>query len=312
GSGDLAHAVVGPAPLEAAKLGGEYTLVKNWDFGANGNIRNNADLAREFQFHDQFGTIANGTHYGAVMVAPSEDTAITARGLHLPGDKQPVERADRPFREWTDGALRANVRPLDPSQSELSAADHNVGCGSFMAKWTLPSGGELLGRDVVWETRVRMPTSQPGYWFALWTAGNKWEHGAEMDVLESFGTPFVLGNAFHSDSVGGENEVDYSNWHGALSKLGVPSAERDLANWHTFTWGYLKDDTSVVYYDGHEIQHGELHWTSGGQRGGEKINMFFLFDFAWGHTNVPDVNLTVPAAGFDLSYEVDYSRVYVR
>jgi hypothetical protein len=42
-----------------------------------------------------------------------------------------------------------------------------------MAKWSLPSGGALLGQDMVWETRVRMPKPLPGFWFALWTAGDR-------------------------------------------------------------------------------------------------------------------------------------------
>jgi hypothetical protein len=36
-------------------------------------------------------------------------------------------------------------------------------CGSFMAKWRLPSGGKGLKRELLWETRVRMP-KQIWYW----------------------------------------------------------------------------------------------------------------------------------------------------
>jgi hypothetical protein len=40
--------------------------------------------------------------------------------------------------------------------------------------------------------------------------------------------------------------------------------------------------------------------------------MWFLFDFGWGHTQISDVNISLPAAGFQITYEVDYSRVYMR
>ena len=43
--------------------------------------------------------------------------------------------------------------------------------------------GALLGKDILWETRARMPVPLAAYWFALWTAGNQWNKGAEMDVL---------------------------------------------------------------------------------------------------------------------------------
>jgi hypothetical protein len=40
--------------------------------------------------------------------------------------------------------------------------------------------------------------------------------------------------------------------------------------------------------------------------------MSFLFDFGWGHTQISDVNITLPASNFGITYEVDYSRVYLR
>jgi hypothetical protein len=40
--------------------------------------------------------------------------------------------------------------------------------------------------------------------------------------------------------------------------------------------------------------------------------MRFLFDFSWGHTQVSDVNIELPASMFPLTYEIDYSRVYLR
>jgi len=313
GVGDLKQPLNGPGPLEVAKLAGEpYHLVKNWDFGKNGTIRSQADLSEEFEFHDHWNTIANGTNYGAVTVAPSDSAAIGAGGLGLPGDKQPVEDPSRPTREWTDGSMLAHVRPLSPAQQTVSALRHDAGNGSMMAKWQLPKGGALLGHDLVWETRVRMPKPVAGYWFALWTAGSKWDKGAEMDVLESFGTPNIDADAFHADSVGGSNLVEYKSWPEALDEVGVPRQNRELLDWHTWTWVYLRDDTYEIYYDGHRVQHGVIHWTHGADEGAEPVDMRFLFDFSWGHTEVSDVKIELPASAFPLTYEIDYSRVYMR
>jgi hypothetical protein len=63
GTGDINAPAKGPGPSLASTIGGAaFTLVKNWDFGTSGTIRGTSDLVSEFQFHDQFGTIANGTH----------------------------------------------------------------------------------------------------------------------------------------------------------------------------------------------------------------------------------------------------------
>ncbi|MET0385936.1 MAG: hypothetical protein ABW321_08250 [Polyangiales bacterium] len=313
GVGDLAQPAGGPAPLEAAKLKGDpFVLVKNWDFGSDGTIRNLDELMAEFQFHDNFGTIANGTNYGAVTVAPTIESAIAALDLDLDDDMQPVEDPENPTREWTNGSLLAHVRPLEAEQNKVKASKHNVGNGSFTAKWGLPNGGVLLGKDLVWETRVRMPKIAPGYWFALWTAGRLWNGGAEMDVVESFGAPHTPGDSFHSDSVGGTNMIDYSSWPVALGQLGVPADERLLSDWHTWTWVYLRDDSYEVYYDGYRVQYGQIHWTNGGLAGGEPIDMRFLFDFSWGHTQVSDVDIELKSEELPVTYEIDYSRVYLR
>jgi hypothetical protein len=314
GSGDIDDPVSGPAPSESSHLGGApFVLVKNWDFGANGTIKNINDLNAEFEYKDQFGTIANGSHYGAVIVAPNTASAIQAGGLGLASDRQPVEDPSRPYREWTQSTLKTYVRPLDPNQTSVSVSAHNAGCGSFMAKWSLPSGGERLGYDVVWETRARIPTPLPAYWFALWTSGNQWNGGAEMDVVEAFGASHIFANAFHSDSVGGTNTINYSSWPNALDQAGVPAgAARDLRQWHTWTWLYREDNSYEVYYDGHRVQYGKIEWTNGGSANGTPIDMRFLFDFGWGHTDIADVNITLPASQFPMTYEIDYSRVYLR
>ena len=145
GGGTIASPAAGPKP--AFGIGGTgMILVKNWHFGKNGTIKNYADMNANFQYHDQFGTIGNGTNYGAVTVAPDAANAI---------DGQPIEGdACPPVREFTDDSLRTLLQPLYGATKVLPR-QHNAGCGSFMAKWHLPRGGSLLGQDIVWETRVR-------------------------------------------------------------------------------------------------------------------------------------------------------------
>ena len=68
----------------------------------------------------------------------------------------------------------------------------------------------------------------------------------------------------------------------------------------------------MVYFDGRVVQSGTIHWTLGGTSTGEAINMSFLFDFGWGHTQIADVNVSLPASTFGITYEIDYSRAYLR
>jgi hypothetical protein len=306
GVGDLSRPAVGPGPSEAGNIGGpSFVLVKNWDFGTSGTIRNTSALVSEFQFQDQFGTIGNGTNHGAVIVAPDAQTAI---------QNQPVEDSARPTREWTAEAMRAHVRPLTTEQTSVSVPLHNAGCGSIVAKWKLPSGGAHLGRELLWETRARMTKPLPAYWFAIWAGGNKWDRGPEMDVVESFGTPNIYPppTAFHVNSTGGSDTIDYASWPNGLDAAGVPSDARDLTRSHTWSWHYRTDDTYVVYYDGHVVQRGTIHWTLSGDAGGEVLELYFLIDLGWGHVEIPDINITLPATSFPLTYEIDYSRVYLR
>lgn len=316
GVGDVRTPALGPPPTEAAKVAGApFVLVKNWNFGSAGTIANTSDLISEFEFHDQFDTIANGTKYGSVTVAPTPETSIhVARELGLPDNKQPVEDPLRPNREWKPEVLVAHVRPLSASATKVSVKAHDTGNGSFMAKWKLPSGGRGLGKDLLWETRARIPKPLLGYWFAIWTAGNRWDDGAEMDVVESFGVPHLAPGAkcFHVNSVGGDDDERFDNWPRGLRKAGVPDSKWDLSQWHTWTWVYLRDDSYRVYYDGHLVQRGKLHWTFGAKPDGPPIDMRFLFDFSWGHTEIADVNISLPASSFPLTYEIDYSRVYLR
>jgi len=307
GGGTVGSPAVGPPP--SFGIGGPgMVLVKNWHFGKNGTIKNYADMNANFFYHDQFGTIANGTNYGAVMVAPDTANALT---------KQPIEGvACPPVRQFTDDSLITLLQPLNGATT-VSPTQHNVGCGSFMAKWKLPNGGSLLGQDIVWETRVRYVTP-PYFWFALWTAGNKWNRGAEHDLVESFGydngggyTNYD-GRYWHSNSVGARDTVNYGSWGRAMAAQGIRSY--DASKYHIWTWVYKKDNSYAMYVDGVLVQSGtDYHWTLGNKADGEPIDMVFLFDGGGGHTKGASVNHSLPASALaGKYYEWNYSRVYLR
>lgn len=314
GGGALDAPAVGPAP--AFGLGGEgLVLVKNWDFGtdAGSTITDQATMNVHFQYHDQFGTVANGTNYGAPIVAPSADLALTHSSI-----PQPVEGRDtggKPVRAFTAEGLKTFLVPLRGA-AECHPERHDVGCGSFQAIWKLPKGGSRLGQDVVWETRVRMVTP-PYFWFAIWTCGNKWNRGAEIDVVESFGydngggyTNYD-GRYWHVGIVGGRKDIEYKNWGATMRQVGFPSF--DATQWHVWTMVYRADDRIEVFLDGKTVQTGFSHWTLKTEPDGEALDMSFIFDGGWGHTKVASVNKPLKAEAFaDSFYEWDYSRVYLR
>jgi hypothetical protein len=138
-----------------------------------------------------------------------------------------------------------------------------------------------------------------------------------MDLIESFG--FDNGGGFtnydghlwHSDSVGGVDEVDYSSWPAAMASVGVTSY--DATAYHLWQWLYLKDNSYTAYVDGIRVQYGSVDWTLGGIEGGEPIDMSLIFDAGWGHTQVASVDHSLPASALaGTHYEFDYSRVYLR
>jgi len=313
GGGTVFDPAVGPSP--AFKIGGpEMVLVKNWHFGTDGTIKNSADMSANFYYHDQFGTINNGGKYGSNTVSP--DSANSTGGQPIEGVNSP------PVRAFTTDSLKTFLTPLD-KVTKVQVRNHNAGNGSFMAKFRLPNGGSLLGRDIVWETRVRYVTP-PYYWFAIWTAGNKWKwdgqaQGAEHDLVEGFGYDNGGGNTnydgrfFHSNSVASpmKDEWNFWDWGGTMEKQGIKKF--DGTQYHIWTWHYKKDNTFTMYMDGIKIQGGkDYFWTFGNKAGDEPIDIDFLFDAGWGHNQIGSVNKELDASAFDGKfYEWNYSRVYL-
>lgn len=307
GGGTVESPALGPKP--SFGIGGPgMVLVKNWHFGAKGTIKNYTDMSANFLYHDQFGTIGNGTNYGAVTVAHDAATALYHQPIE--GDASP------PVRQFTDDSLRTLLVPLYGA-TKVIPYQHNAGCGSFMAKWKLPNGGSLLGQDLVWETRVRYVTP-PYFWFAIWTAGNKWNNGAEQDLVESFGydnggnNTNYDGRFWHSNAVDATDVTDYKDWSKGMASHGIKTF--DPVKYHVWTWEYKKDNSYAMYVDGVLMQSGkDYHWTNGCKATDEPIDMVFLFDAGWGHTQIDSVNRPLPSTAFaGKFYEWNYSRVYLR
>lgn len=304
----------------AAPVG--YQLIKDWDFGTTGNVRNKADLSAEFQYHDQFNTIANGVRYGSMQSAESAETAIQqwSLGVLAPSYTQPI-RPDT--REFTSTSILLHVKPVNASQATVGPAwKKDAVDGSLTAKYSLPKGGSRLGKDLKWETRFRVRTPMParGYWFAIWAAGTSWNDGPEMDVIESFSSNCEYGHcfaqSFHVDPVpmnATTRQVDYSEWWSGMKKSGMPSSESVLTNWHTLTWEYLRDDTYVVTMDDKVFQRGTLPWRD--THANVDTDMHFLIDGRAGIVDVWPIQeevITVPASGIVFTYEIDYSRIWLR
>lgn len=306
GGGTLGSPAVAPPP--AYQYGDGFVCVKNWDFGAKGTIKNIADMNANFMYHDQFGTIRN-PNYGAVIVAPDQADA-------LPG--QPIEgnaTGGRPVRAFLADGLKTFIVPLDGATT-LSPTEHNAGSGSFQAKWTLPTGGVLLGHDILWETRVRF-VPPPYFWMSIWCCGNKWDHGAEMDLIEDFGydngrgMTNYRGDYFHSNSAGGSDASPYGDWGATMASYGI--TDFDASQWHTWAWLYRKDDTYEAFVDGRLCQSGTMHWTLACKPDGEQINMSFIFDGSWGSPTVKNDDFPLAASALaNTYYEWGYSRVYLR
>ena len=349
GGGTVADPAIGPPP--SFGLGGPgMVLVKNWHFGTDGTIKNQADMNANFQYHDQHNSIANGSNaYGALIVAPDDAHAIfpgdvyyydddgTHKGRGL-GTGQPIEGRDSaPVRQFTADSLKTFLTPLKNAKTLVNGVltvmpdRHEVGCGSFMSSWFLPAGGSLLGQDIVWETRVRYKTP-PYFWFSLWTDGNRWRwdngaRGAEHDLIESYGEDYASegagttygktnfdGHLWHSNSVAGADTVNYFTgawWGAAMAQQGIKSY--DASQYHIWSWVYKHDNSYAMYVDGKLVQSGTgYYWTFGNREADSPINMDFRFDGGWGHLSVRQVDKPLPASALaGTYYEYSYSRVYL-
>lgn len=303
--------------LSPCILGGPFELLHNWDFGTLGNITNNTDLIAQFSFHDNFNTIANGNKYGAVVVAPTDAQAISVDpSLNQPGNMQPVEDPSNPTRVFTPDTMLMNVMPLFDAAT-CTPAQHNIGCGSFYANGVLDAGGSNLGKDIIWEIRIRLNNPSLYFWYATWTDGNLWFNGAEVDTPETFGAANVFPPAqyFHVNSNGGTDRIHYPTWPGPLQKLaGLPDGGLDLTQFHIWTWLYRADNNYMTWVDNYEVQSGFIHWNRSGDPLQPAINMTLLFDCTWGNVAVPSVNpdTGVPAAQLSYACEIDYSRLWLR
>jgi hypothetical protein len=157
----------------------------------------------------------------------------------------------------------------------------------------------------------------PYFWFAIWSAGSQWNGGAEEDVVESFGYDNGGGNTnydgrfWHTNSVGGSDADAYADWGGSMAAHGITGY--DATRYHIWSWVYRRDNTSSVYVDGVLVNSGTINWTLGGGAGAAPINLYFLFDGTWAHTQIGSVNHDLNAADFTGKYyEWDYSRVYLK
>ena len=316
GGGTDATPAVGPAA--SYDLGKGFTLVKNWNWGTNGTIRTMTDMTREFNYHDQFNTIGNGENYGSRSMAADKASSIVYYGPNGPVTQR-VEDPQQPVRQLFGNYLRTYLVPLDGA-TRIKPNWHNVGDGSFAAKWQLPKAGSALGRDLVWETRMRYVVPQQ-YWWALWICANPWtpDKGPEFDLVEGFGydngcdpscTNFD-GRYWHSNSIGGQDEINYGNWPTGMATVGFTAF--DPTQYHTWTLVYHKDDSYDMYCDGVRVQGGKSYlWKEAQNPGGKPVDVTFLFDAAWGHTQIKEVNNELDAAILKGTYyEFDYSRVYL-
>lgn len=349
GGGTVSAPAVGPAP--SFGLGGPgLVLVKNWHFGTNGTIKNQADLNANFFYHDQHKSIANGSNaYGSLIVAPDDAHAIFPGDVYYYTDDathssrgaglgQPIEGRDSaPVRQFTADSIKTFLTPLKNASTKENGVltvlpdRHEVGNGSFMASWFLPTGGSLLGQDIVWETKVRYKTP-PYFWFSLWTDGNKWRwdngaRGAEHDLIESYGEDYKSegagtasgndnfdGHLWHSNSVAGSDTVNYFTgawWGQAMADQKIKAYDASL--YHIWTWVYKKDNSYAMYVDGAKVQSGTgYYWTFGNRVTDAPINMSFRFDGGWGHCSVRQVDKPLPASALaGTFYEYAYSRVYL-
>ncbi len=305
------------APLPDAIAGEGWMPGYDLTFGfrrAGATVRDRASLCEAVYFFDQFGQKNNGGgNYLADNMAPPE--------CRDPGPCS-IYAADYPFHEIGPDTLKCFVKPRDRNAERIEPAPFGkpqpVGASGFRLKTPGFSEGlgSRLGRDVCWETRCRMSSPLPYFWWALWIAGEKWDRGAELDVPESFGFDNGFGRlnydgrSFHTNSAGGQDDITSSYW-GPY----VPPKFRSLIDWHTFTTVYARDDTWRTYVDGELSNSGSLKWNLRGNAGDQPLRKaFFLIDNSWGHHKVASVRPGAVSAGIfrDFHFEYDFTRIWTR
>jgi hypothetical protein len=304
-----------PVPDTAARDG--WRLVSDLTFGSQrseATVRDRATLCKAVYFYDQFRQKNNGGgNYLADNMAPPE--------CDDPGPC-PVYSEDYPFHEIGPNSLKCFVKPKDKSASSVSPTPFGtpqpVGASGFRLKTPEVSGGlgANLGIDVCWETRCRLSSPFPYYWWALWISAEKWIHGPELDVPESFGFDNGFGRLnfngrlFHTNSVGGHDRINARNWEPY-----VPLNFRSLTDWHTFTTIYDKMNNWRTFVDGALSNSGVLWWNVGGERLNEPLRKpFFLIDNSWGHHKTESVNPRQVNADIfrDVYYEYEFTRIWTR
>jgi hypothetical protein len=304
-------------PLPGAIAGEGWVIEYDLTFGfrrAEATVGERSTLCEKVYFFDQFGQKNNGGgNYLADNMAPPE--------CKDPGPTD-IYDADYPFHEVGPDTLKCFVKPKDRSATRIEPAQFGVpqpvGASGFRLKTpTLSEGlGSRFGRDVCWETRCRLSSPLPYYWWGLWISGERWDQGAELDVPESFGFDNGLGllnydgRSFHVNSVGGRDEISSRNWSPYL-----PSKFRSLLDWHTFTTVYTRDDTWQTFVDGELSNRGSLKWNYRGNVGDQPLSKaFFLIDNSWGHQKVASVRPSSVSAGIfrHFYYEYDFTRIWIR
>lgn len=304
---------VGPKPT--APVTG-YKVDKNWDFGTDGTVRNKTELANEFLGHIGGWNVPGINEYGCKSAAYSTASKVV--------DFQPVERADALNREITQSSLLMHTRPLTAAQTTVGPASKaDCSSGSVSSKFTYPSGGAGLGKDVVFETRFRMTKPLSSYWVAFWIVGQTWNNGPEQDIFEAFSFPNADGgpmtpknpNAWSSQSYGGQDEFQcWNDFYACMSRWnGGDYTNSLLTQWHTYSLEYRKDNTYTVWVDGKKYQSGTLIWKVGGVATGANTDLRVVLDCGMGHSSRWQVSSTVqPASNLPMTCEVDYVRTFTR
>lgn len=293
-----------PLPV-AARLPG-LVVSKQLDFGTNGNVNTFEKLDQELNYNLSMwgGTTDLGSAYGCRMAARTAATAV-------PG--QTVDSGVRFLTGETLGIQAygdSTVYGPNGTGYVGPASAHNCLTGSFETKYKLPALGSALGKDVVWEFRSKVYNPVLGFWIAGWVVGTDWMtgQGPEVDVLESFYTPFNTPTdpwGWHGSPVGGTNVAPgpcLNDWPACLNPWKARGGSGKLNVFHTWTLVFKRDDTWTIYIDGFLYSAGTLPW----RNAHGNTDAHFVFDCSIGNTGLWQVNnIHTPAATLPQRCDVD-------